>query len=263
MSNPGPYDDSFTLGPVPGGDVLFEPPSHVGQETQNPSSIGVPPEYQEHTYTPPPRVEPEARPAEWGPSRVNIPPVAGPDPRPRHPITGMRRNDRLTPWTPSRGTKKKVPPFFVVLGLIVLLGHLITGISGLFQAPDSAPSSTSSSVGELGQELPARVVEGMRLEPSPELGTRSAIWWRIEPPADGQGRTYTVLHDGQLVRQFSTAGQVVTNESFAPGRWSISFPNDGNTWCLVSVDSAVVARLSEPGPGTAECVLDTSWLPQQ
>ncbi|HPQ73236.1 MAG: hypothetical protein KDB30_09630, partial [Tetrasphaera sp.] len=46
-----PYDDSFALGGIPGGDVLFQPPGNVGVEPPAPTvprePVALPPQYQQ------------------------------------------------------------------------------------------------------------------------------------------------------------------------------------------------------------------------
>jgi len=63
-----PYDDSFALGGIPGGDVLFQPPGNAGMEPPAPTvprePVALPPQYQQSTYRPP--STPPRAPASWG-----------------------------------------------------------------------------------------------------------------------------------------------------------------------------------------------------
>lgn len=272
MSNQRPYDDSFDLGPVPGGDVLFEPPGHTGHESQPaehsagpPASAAerarssppgqVPPEYRQHDYSPPPRERPDIRPASWGASQVNIPPVAGPDPR-TQPVEAMDDNERLTRWNPSPGSKKKMPSLLVLIGGLFILGQVVGGVRGFFD-DDSASDPPSVS-----QQAEQRVIDGMTLEPWPALGTRTSIFFRVRGPVDEE-RTYTIRFNDDVVRQVTATGLLVTSEPYAPGRWTLTYTGAGTEPCLVSVDSLTVAKLKDPPPTEATCALDTSWLPAE
>lgn len=252
-----PYDDSFALGPVPGGDVLYSAPRHVGEEaapaptaaeTRDPAWPYGPPGQVPSEYRQPD--PPPARPGSWGPSQVNLPSSAGPP-------------ARRPSWTPSRGHRRKLPPWVLVLGGLWLGGQVFGFFGGIADSifGNDTESARGGSTGNVSSPAtPQRMLEGMSLADSPDLPTRTSIVWRIEAPAAGE-RTYTVSLNGQVVRTFTTADQVVTSEPYQPGLWSISFPNEGHTSCYITVDSTWVATLTSPGSPETSCLLDTAWLP--
>lgn len=252
MSGEQPYDDSFSLGPVPGGDILFEPPGQVGSEQTSvpsaPTVPTVPPEYRQPTYAPPPPPPVlSPRPSSWGPSRVNIPSSAGPPPSPAPA-------QRPTRWQPAPGSRRKVPGFVLVLGALWVAGQVLGGLGGLadrvFGNDTGAGSQTDSSSEQVS-------VDGMSQEGGVVLTSTTEIAWTIDAPA-GQVRTYDVYHDGELVQTLTHDGYLRLSQPFEQGRWWVAYDGSTAGECSVYVDQTRVAVLERSG---YPCLLDTSWLP--
>lgn len=271
MTAPQPYDDSFTLGPVPGGDILFEPPRHVGAEPTTPAtapapgpdaSASTPAPAPEHyrtpgTYAPPPP-PPQARPPAWGPSRVNIPSTGGPPPVPPT-TTGGREPSR---WQPRPGSKRKVPRLVVVLAGLWVAAQIFGGIGSLFNgSPEDGSSTSSESVTWPAPPVQSQgpIIDGMQLVAHQGIPEPKEIMWRVVAP-EGSARTYEVRHDGTFVRRVEVTGTAEIPQPYAPGRWELRMEQVQPYECFVNVDWAWVASLAEPGSGMASCLLDTAWL---
>lgn len=94
-------DSAFEPPRAEGRDPAAPPPPRMTSGTDPAAEAGLPPEYQQARYQPQPPAP--RRPADWGPSKVNIPVTRGPDPRKdrNRPRGGpderevRRRNERL------------------------------------------------------------------------------------------------------------------------------------------------------------------------
>lgn len=256
-----PYDDSFALGPVPGGDILYSPPQHVGEDptptptasSTSPSPAHPPPPLppppphpsgwpygnpgeEQVVYHPPP--PPTSRPTAWGPSQVNIPSSGGPPPTRQRP-----------PWAPSRGHRKRLPTWILVFGGLWLFSQLF----------GFARHALSSLTDDGSPSVSNQMIDGMSLVANPVVTTRDEIVWRFENPPQDM-RTYTLWHDGVLVRTFTATGTFRTAEPYEPGRWEITFPNLGQVRCGVFIDAERIATMTNPASPDASCSLDTTWI---
>ncbi|GEM_PF-2695365 len=281
MTEPEPYDSTFDLGGLPGGDILFTDPTATSAAEPVPTMAVPPPGAQVYRPDPPTAGRPVAPTPPTPPTSTRsarpttpTPPAQWPRPDSPAPTSGQRPpggtsrpgRSRSLQSRPAqrRGQGSKVKRAWPLIGLLLWLGgHAASahhdspdsGSAFSVSAPADSDPVASTDLSELG---PSVKVGDMHYGTTTKVQDGDTVEVTIVPPT---GALYTLTQDADPVGATGTYYTAALSDADLDRTHELQLTADGSqgkVTCQVRDDGVLIAV--GQGDGSLNCLYDPHYL---